>query len=100
MLEQEDSLPRPERQAPILDWYRQLGLCQRRAQMRRHVVGAFLVMLVRAAFRRQSREIGFQVAPGRGRGILLDDQRSRCVLAEEGEEAVANGSRSDPIGHV
>jgi hypothetical protein len=50
--------------------------------MRGHVVGAFLVMLVRTVFGRDAREIRFEVAPrGRSR-ILLNDQRGRGVAGK------------------
>jgi hypothetical protein len=52
-------------------------------------------MLVRTVFRRNPREIGFEVAPCRGRGIFLNDERRRGVPAEQGQQPLADAAFSD-----
>ena len=82
MLEHVDALPRPERRTPLDYRNRQTHLGQRRPQMSGHIVGAFVVMLVPPAFRRNPREVAFEIAPRGRSAILLDHERRRGVADE------------------
>src|SRR5215213_10018850 len=93
MLEEIDALPGPERHAPVRDRDGELRLTQCRAKVCRHVVGTLVIMFVVAAFRRELREIGFDIAASRRGGILLDHERSRRMAAEDGEETLADAAR-------
>ena len=66
--------------------------------MRRHVVRTLVVVGVGLRILgRDPREIAFEVAARRRRGILLDQQRRRRVPAEQGEQAFAHMLRIDPV---
>ena len=65
-----------------------------------HVVGTFIVMLVRPALGRDAGEIGFEVAPRRRSGIFLDQERCRRVAAENRQQTVANAASGDKFAHV
>jgi hypothetical protein len=101
MLEQVNALPGAERRLAVHDRNRQLNLRQRRAQMRRHVVGAFVIVLITSLlFRRQLLEECFQIGahfPGR---ILLNEQRRRGVLAENGEQPSGDILRAHPATNL
>lgn len=59
--------------------------------MRRHVVGAFAVVLIEPfALRRERREDALEIAQHGGVGVLLNDERGGGVPAEEGEQAHAH----------
>ena len=64
--------------------------------MRGHVVGPFVVMLVRPVFGRDALEIALEVAARGRRGIFLDHQGRRCVAAENRQQAVANPGFDQP----
>ena len=75
MLEQVDTLPLPEQQGAALDRYGEMRLCQRRADVGRHVVGAFGVVHVEiAALRRQLAEEGLEIRAHVRIGVLLDEK--------------------------
>jgi hypothetical protein len=87
MLEQIDTLPGAERRLAIDDRDGQLHLRQRRAQMRRHVIGPFVVVCIaRGIFGRELLEKGLQIGPHLPGRVLLDQQRRRGVPAEYGEQ--------------
>lgn len=105
MLKQVDALPCSKRRGPIDDRHGELHVRQCRAQMSRHIVRPFIIMVIAPrVFRRDPREIGFEVPPGGGRGILLDKKRSGGVLAKDCEKtcndpAVMNPTQDRP-GHL
>src|SRR4051794_39934251 len=99
VFEQENALPGPKHRTTALHGDGQMGLRQRATQVSGHIVRPFLVMIVSPAFRSETIEIGFEVASGIGRGILLDQQRCRSVAAEQGKEPFANFGRSNPFGY-
>ena len=99
MLEQEDALPGAERQAAVAHRDGKLDLRQSGPQVRGHVVGSLVVMLVRSSLGRDASKIGLQVALDRGRSIFLDQQGRGCVAAEKREEAVANASAFHPFAN-
>src|SRR5271165_2639146 len=88
MLDQEDALPCPQRQRAADHRQGELGLRQRDAQMRRHVVCAFAVVLIeRAILGREPLEKLLQVAQNGRVGVLLDEQRRGSMAAEDREQA-------------
>src|SRR4030095_5544778 len=92
MLEQQNALPAAERKRAVEQGDGQLGLGERHSQMRRHVVGSFVVMLVIVAFGRNASEKSFKVAVRGWRSVLLDQQGCRRVAAEEGDEPVGDAA--------
>lgn len=96
MFEQVDALPGPQHQASTPHRDRQVGLRQRTPEMSGHVVQPLIVMFIGGGFGCQPREIPLQVAPRRGGGILLNQQGSRRVTAEDGQETVGNVLHTHP----
>lgn len=85
MLKQINALPGAERHPAVDHGNRQLDLSERRSQVRRHVVGAFVVVIVEARiFRRDSLEECFQIRTYFRRGVLLYQKRCRRVGTEYG----------------
>jgi hypothetical protein len=88
MFEQVNALPGSQRQLAFVDWNRQLRLRERRADMRGHVIRTLRRVPVQArVFRDQAGEEIGQVGHHIGIGVFLNHQRSRGVLAEDGQEA-------------
>jgi hypothetical protein len=69
VLEQKNALPGTECEPTALHGDRQLRLRQRTAEVRGHVVGSFVIMLVSRAFGRDPLEIAFEVALCRRRAF-------------------------------
>jgi hypothetical protein len=85
MLKQINALPGSERHPAVDHGNRQLDLSERRSQVRRHVVGAFVVVIVEARiFRRDSLEECFQIRTYFRRRVLLYQKRCRRVGTEYG----------------
>ena len=87
MLEQIDSLPGSQSRPAVQDRNGQLHAAQRSADVRGHIVGAFVPVAVSPRLlRRQAVEERFEIganAPGR---VLLNEQPGRGVPAEQGQE--------------
>jgi hypothetical protein len=97
VLENVNPLPGAERHSAIFD--RDRELCQREcgADVRRHIVGTFHGVAVQpVVFRRQAAEKSIQVVDHVRIGVLLDGQRGRRVLDEEGQETLTNGLLFQP----
>src|SRR5580658_6820579 len=83
MLEQIDRLPSTEAEPPVYDGNGQMDLSEGGAQVRGHVVRAFVVVLVeRRILGDETLEECLNVQAHRGRGVLLDEQRRARVGAE------------------
>lgn len=87
MLKKINALPSAQRKLAIHDWYRKLYLRESCFQMSGHVVESFVIMLIRPVVWSKLVEIVENVALYGGVGILLNQQRSRGVPAENREEA-------------
>ncbi len=97
MFEQVNALPGSQRQLALVNWDRKLRLRERRADMRRHVVGPFGGVPVEArVFRDQAGEEIGEIGHDVGVGVFLDHQRSRGVLAEHCQEAGFGGVLGQP----
>ena len=101
VLEEINALPRAERHAPILHRNGKLRGRQRRADVRGHVVGAFdgvpvkpIVLGHHAAEERV--EIGLDI----GVGIFLNQQRGRCVLHEDRQQAGLDVEAAQPMRYL
>src|ERR1700734_2417630 len=83
MLEQIDRLPSTEAEPPAYDGNGEMHLSEGGAQVRGHVVRAFVVVLVeRRILGDETLEECLDVRAHRGRGVLLDEQRRARVCAE------------------
>ena len=88
MFEQIYALPRAKHELPIHHRHIELHLRERGLEMRRHVVGAFVVVVVEPlALGGQFIEEMLEIAAHGRRGVLLDQQRGRGVTAEQCEHA-------------
>ncbi len=97
MLKQIDALPRPERRATIHDGYREMRLCERGADVRRHVIGAFVRMAIpRIVFRSDTLEVVAQVGNDIGVRVFLNRERRRSVLAEQSQKSRRDVAFRDP----
>ena len=73
MFEQKNPLPSPELQSPVGDGYGQLSLRQGALDVRRHVVGALVVMPVKHdIFGDNPTQKSIEIASHVGRIIFLD----------------------------
>ena len=75
-----------------------MRLRQRGADMRGHVVGAFRIMRVMRAFRRQSGKDGFEIAEHGRIGVFLDNERGRGVPAKSREQPLPHARVPREIG--
>ena len=100
MFEQINTLPGSERRPAVDHGNRHLDLSERRSQMRGHIVGAFVVVVVEVrVLRCDSLEECFQIRTYFRRGVLLDQQRRRCVGTEDRHQPVGNGLIAQPGLH-
>jgi len=101
MLEQVQALPRTEGEAAAVDRDAQMRLRQRRTDMRGHVVGPFRgVAVIVGVLRHQSFEEIGHVGGDIGVRVLLYDQRSGSMPAEDGQQPGLKFLRSEPPLHV
>lgn len=101
VLEQENSLPRAQRQAATAHWDVQRRLRQRALDMGRHVVDAFGRMAVKAvAFRDQCLEEFFHVPQNPVVGIFLYRQRRRGMPDKNTQQAGGDLLLAQPAGNV
>lgn len=100
MFEQINTLPGSERRPAVDHGYRQLNLSERSSQVRRHIVGAFVVVVVEIrVFRGDSLEECFQIRTYFRRGVLLYEKRRRCVGTKDRHQPVGNGLIAQPGLH-
>lgn len=97
MLENINTLPGPKRQAGIDERNRQLRLGKCRADVRRHIIGAFHgVPVPFRIFRRQPLEEFIEIANHVRVGVFLNGQRRRGVLNKDSEQARMNAAAFAP----
>ena len=95
MFPEVDSLPDAEVATTVANGDGDRVLGEDRPEMRRHVVGAFVVVAEnRVAVGDESREESFEVAADFGRGVFAEDQRGAGVM----DENVAQAARDARIG--
>src|SRR5688500_13883243 len=101
MLEKIDALPGAEHELPVHDRNAQVHLGQGRLQMRRHVVGTFVVVLIESrTLRRELIEELLQVATHGRRRVLLDDEGRGSVPAEQRQQSGTYVLLRHPRTHV
>jgi len=91
VFEKKNSLPGAELHFAIDDWDRFACARQDHANVRWHVVRAFVIVLVVRVFRYQLLEKPFHIAPSR---------RSRVLHHGQAATGVLNENRHDPVSHV
>ncbi len=97
VLDEIDALPCSQNQRAGDDGNGELGLRQRRANMRRHVVRPFRVMGVARSLRRDLREEGLEVLEHRRIGVFLDQQRRGGMAAEDRQQPLVEALGPDEI---
>jgi hypothetical protein len=101
MLEQINPLPGPQGKPALQDWNCELHAGQRRADMCRHVVGAFVrVPISPRLLRRQAVEKCLKIGANVRRGVLLNEQSGRGVPAKQGQEPGLHLMRLQPIQDI
>src|SRR5437868_9779622 len=104
VLPQVDRLPGAEKQGSVADRNRLRRPRQRRADVARHVVRTFGVVLIVPVFGRDPFGPPLQIPQHRGIRVLLHDERRARVLYEHGAKAHlhagAGHSATDLPGHV
>jgi membrane protein len=80
------SLPGSQHQLSLADWNVFRRVCERATDVRRHVVGPFVVVLPAPLFGHELAEVTFEITQYRGIGVLLDEQTCRGVANEHGEK--------------
>ena len=101
MLEQIDALPFAERQPPFHKRDRELNLSESGAQMRRHVVRAFVIMGIGVRILgRDPREIRLEIGADLRRGIFLNEQRGRRVPAKYRQQPIRHLLVVDPSAQL
>jgi len=99
VLEQVDALPGAEHRPAAIDRDRELGLGERRLDVRGHVVRPFVLVPIGGALGDQAAEEGFEIGAGVRRGVLLHQQRGRAVRAPDGQQAGDDWLGGDPAAH-
>ena len=101
MLEQINALPGPQGELALHDRNRELHAGQRRADVGRHVVGAFVcVPISPRLLRRQAVEKRLEIGANIRRGVLLNEQSGRRVPTKQGEKAGLQPVRLEPIQDI
>ena len=91
VLEDIDPLPRTQRKIPTINWNRQAGVRQHRADMGGCVVRAFQIMTVPGVpFRDQALQKSLKVSAGSWVPVLAHYQRCASVWQKEEADAFAN----------
>src|SRR5271166_3870148 len=99
MLEEINPLPRSERETAVDQRDRQVGRRQRRPDVRRHIIGAFIVMgVAMRVLRRDAFEKRLEIRADLRRGVLLDEKGGRRVPAEQGDQSCFQLVPPDPVG--
>jgi hypothetical protein len=100
MFEQVNTLPGSEHRPAVDHGDRQLDLSERSSKVCRHIVGAFVVVVVEVrVFRCDSLEECFQIRTYFRRGVLLYEKRRRCVGTKDRHQSVGNGLVAHPGLH-
>ena len=98
MFEQINALPGSQRQLAFVNRNRELRLSKRSTNVRRHIIRPLGRVPVQVrVFRHQAGEEISQVGNDIGIGVFLNHQRSRGVLAEDGQEASLRFMRAKPV---
>src|SRR5689334_22573999 len=100
MLPEINGLPRAEREPRIGHGDHLARPQERGTEMRRHVVRAFVIVLVAGRLGAQTREPPRKVALYRRVRVLLDQERRARVLHEDGAEPRPNARAPDNARHV
>lgn len=100
VLEEKESLPCAQLQPAIRDWNGFARSRQNHPNVRRHVVGTFVVVLEILFLRDEFVEEPFQVAPCCGRRIFHQDQTATGVLDESGYDALTHFRCGDDISNA
>ena len=101
MLKQIDALPRAQRHSPALHRNRELSGRQGRSNMRGHVIGPFHGVPVQPVILgRKAAEKHIQIVDHIRVGILLNQQRCRCVLHEDRQQSRAHFLLGKPSGNL
>ena len=99
MLCEEQTLPGPERQAPLRDGNHLARLRDRSSDVRGHVVGALgAVRVGPVAIRGDAFQPGLEVGPRAGVGVLLDQETAGGVRTEDRAQA-RRESKAKSLGH-
>src|SRR5271166_6977721 len=99
MLEEINPLPRSERETAVDQRDRQVGRRQRRPDVRRHIIGAFIVMgVAMRVLRRDAFEKRLEIRADLRRGVLLNEKGGRRVPAEQGDQSCFQLVPPDPVG--
>jgi hypothetical protein len=101
MLEQINPLPGPQGELALHDRNRKLHASQRRADVGRHVVWAFVCMPISPRLlRRQAVEKCLEIGANIRRGVLLNEQSGRGVATKQGQEPGLQPARPEPIQDI
>jgi hypothetical protein len=101
MLEQINPLPCPQGELALQDRNCELHAGQRRADVRRHVIGAFIPVPISPRFlRRHAVEIRLQISAYVRRGVLLNEQSGGGVPTKQGQKPRLHLMRLEPISDI
>jgi hypothetical protein len=101
MLEEINTLPGSQRESAIPDRNGAVHAGQGGADVRGHVVGAFVCVTVSPGpLRRQAVEERLEIGANVRRRVLLNEQSGRGVPAEQGQEPGSHVVRSQPIEDI
>ena len=101
VLEQVNPLPSSQGELPLYDRNHQLHADEGRADMCRHVVGAFVGVSISAGvLRRQAVEKCLEIGANVPRGILLYQQSGRRMPAKQGQQPGLDCMRLEPTHDV
>ena len=101
MLENVHALPGSERHASFHDGNPKLRQGQRRADVRRHIVGTFHGVAIEAVvLRHQPGEERVEIVDHVGIGVLLNGERGGGVLDEHRQQARFDGIFRQPAGNL
>jgi len=100
MLEQVDALPCAERESAVNQRDRELDLSERGAEVRGHVVRAFVVVEILSRFGGYAGEIGFEIGPDFGGGVFLDQERGGGMAAEYRQQTLRYALVAGPAGDL
>ena len=95
VLEQKDPLPSTQLHLSACDRDRFARARQRHPNVRRHIVGAFVIVFEVLIFRDELVEKSLEIAPGRGRGVFHRDQAATGVLNKYRDRSIAHATLFD-----
>jgi hypothetical protein len=96
--EEINSLPGSKCESAIPDWNGEVHACQGGADVRGHVVGAFICVTVSPGLlRRQAVEERLEIGANLRRRVLLNEQSGRGVPAEQSQEPGSHVVGPQPI---